>query len=90
MLDGIDVGGSPFKLTVDPGPTHANGCSAAGPGITGGYTGMETSFVVQGRRRDQWRKAGSPCSLYRGCRGICLISRRGWGGFCLGSQCCCG
>jgi len=49
MLDGIDVGGSPFKLTVDPGPTHANGCSAAGPGITGGYTGMETSFVVQAR-----------------------------------------
>ena len=46
---GVDIGGSPFKLTVDPGPTHANGCSASGPGITGGYTGMETSFVIQAR-----------------------------------------
>lgn len=49
LLDGVDIGGSPFKLTVDPGPTHANGCSASGPGITGGYTGMETSFVIQAR-----------------------------------------
>jgi hypothetical protein len=35
LFDGVDIGGSPFKLTVDPGPTHANGCSASGPGITG-------------------------------------------------------
>jgi hypothetical protein len=47
----VDIGGSPFKLTVDPGPTHANGCSASGPGITGGYTGIETSFVLQVRLR---------------------------------------
>ena len=49
LYDGVDIGGSPFKLTVDPGPTHANGCSCSGPGITGGYTGMETSFVIQAR-----------------------------------------
>ena len=49
LLDGVDIGGSPFKLTVDPGPTHANGCSASGPGITGGYTGVETSFVITAR-----------------------------------------
>ena len=47
LYDGVDIGGSPFKLTIDPGPTHANGCSASGPGITGGYTGMETLFVIQ-------------------------------------------
>ncbi len=49
LYDGVDIGGSPFKLTVDAGPTHANGCSASGPGITGTYTGVETSFVIQVR-----------------------------------------
>ncbi|EKX46192.1 hypothetical protein GUITHDRAFT_163003 [Guillardia theta CCMP2712] len=49
LYEGVDIGGSPFKLTVDPGPTHANGCSAAGPGITGGYTGIETSFMIHAR-----------------------------------------
>jgi hypothetical protein len=47
LSDGVDIGGSPFKLTVDAGPTHANGCSASGPGISGSYTGVETSFVIQ-------------------------------------------
>lgn len=47
LNEGVDIGGSPFKLTVDPGPTHANGCSASGPGISGGYTGVETSLVIQ-------------------------------------------
>jgi hypothetical protein len=43
------AGGSPFKLTVDPGPAHANGCSAFGPGVDGGYVGVETSFTIQSR-----------------------------------------
>lgn len=49
LYEGVDIGGSPFKLTVDPGPTHANGCSASGPGIHGSYTMVETSFVIQAR-----------------------------------------
>ena len=46
-LDGLPVVGSPFSITVSPGPIDPEKCVLSGPGTTGGILNQQTFFEIQ-------------------------------------------
>ena len=46
-LDGLPVVGSPFSITVSPGPIDPEKCVLSGPGNTGGILNQQTFFEIQ-------------------------------------------
>ena len=46
-LDGLPVVGSPFSITVSPGPIYPEKCVLSGPGTTGGILNQQTFFEIQ-------------------------------------------
>jgi hypothetical protein len=49
LCNAVDIEGSPFRISVQPGPTSAQGCTCTGPGLQGGYLGQPCSFEIQSR-----------------------------------------
>ncbi len=49
LCNAVDIEGSPFRISVQPGPTNAQGTTCTGPGLQGGYLGQPCSFEIQSR-----------------------------------------
>ena len=49
LCNAVDIEGSPFRISVQPGPTSAQGSTCTGPGLQGGYLGQPCSFEIQAR-----------------------------------------
>lgn len=49
LCNAVDIEGSPFRISVQPGPTSAQGSTCSGPGLQGGYLGQPCSFEIQAR-----------------------------------------
>jgi hypothetical protein len=46
MLDGIDISGSPFKVSCSPGQMVFEQCRVVGPGVCGGFAQVDNTFEI--------------------------------------------